>query len=130
MESRLSRCFIPGKSKNERAVVADVKLANEVRPITFKMSLICECSGSAYVELGDVKLICSIHGPRPKMGGLFSDNCQVYILYLVLFFLLLKKYMFIVISPHITTLKRLSANLNMHHGNHQMIVVSIRCQIM
>jgi ribonuclease PH len=34
-------------------------------------------SGSAYVELGDTKLQCTVRGPFPTMRGGFSDSCQV-----------------------------------------------------
>ena len=79
---RLSRCYIPSKLSRTEDIINEVnpKPTSHIRPALFKLQIIHGAAGSAYVELADAKVICSVHGPRPKMGGIFSDNCQVYIL--------------------------------------------------
>ncbi|RXK39197.1 hypothetical protein M231_03554 [Tremella mesenterica] len=36
------------------------------RPLFFKAGLIDQANGSGYVEIGGVKIACSVYGPRPK----------------------------------------------------------------
>lgn len=48
----------------------------EMRSALFKTGVVADASGSAYVEIGETKVICSIRGPRAaqRAGGSFSDS--------------------------------------------------------
>ena len=52
---------------------------NQMRPVVVELGPVAHASGSAYIQFGDTKVICSVHGPRPstKSGVVFSDLGQI-----------------------------------------------------
>lgn len=52
-------------SRPNKAARLDQRADHAVRPIFLKTGLITQASGSAYIETGSLKLICSVYGPHP-----------------------------------------------------------------
>ena len=42
----------------------DGRYPEQLRPLTIKMGIVSRAPGSAYVELGSTKLVCTAYGPR------------------------------------------------------------------
>jgi exosome complex component MTR3 len=55
---------------------SDGRISNELRKMLFELSYIKNATGSAYVELGDTKIICCIRGPHTehRSNTVFSDT--------------------------------------------------------
>lgn len=68
----LSDCFCPQFADDTR----DQPLANVDSSIKLELGLIHNVSGSAFLDFGGSKVICSIHGPyaRAAAGGVFSST--------------------------------------------------------
>lgn len=49
--------FVDGCRRDGRDV-------DEIRPVYLEMGIVNECTGSAYLEMGDTKIVCSVFGPR------------------------------------------------------------------
>lgn len=49
----------------------------ELRPIFLQTSLVPSASGSSYVEIGDLKLACSVFGPRQVKGRQYSGKAEL-----------------------------------------------------
>jgi exosome complex component RRP41 len=53
------------KRKTSKKIVrADGRKANEIRPTTIETGVIPNADGSAYIEMGDNKIIAGVYGPR------------------------------------------------------------------
>eukprot|EP01100_Stratorugosa_tubuloviscum_P002503 TRINITY_DN1583_c2_g4_i1.p1 TRINITY_DN1583_c2_g4~~TRINITY_DN1583_c2_g4_i1.p1 ORF type:complete len:329 (-),score=126.69 TRINITY_DN1583_c2_g4_i1:154-1086(-) len=61
--------------------LSDNRTFSQFRNIYMSVGLITQASGSAYVEIGKTKVICSVHGPREKKRLQFSTqgkvNCEI-----------------------------------------------------
>jgi exosome complex component MTR3 len=59
----------------------DDRAANQFRPIFTRTGVVSHAAGSAYLEVNNTKLICSIYGPRPAIGLDYADrgmlHCEV-----------------------------------------------------
>lgn len=56
----------------------DNRTAQQLRPIIYETGLVSGANGSAYLEFGGTKVICSIHGPRSSTRpSTFSDIGQL-----------------------------------------------------
>lgn len=49
----------------------------ELRPIFLQTNLVPSASGSSYVEIGDLKLACSVFGPRQVKGRQYSGKAEL-----------------------------------------------------
>jgi len=83
---------IPAFPLNDQGLRSDGRKAEEMRPIFIKTKVVTQAKGSAYLEAGDTKVMCSVFGPREvskredfSMTGAicvefkyatFSENCR------------------------------------------------------
>jgi len=61
---------------------AQASPANTLRAVHISLGEVAQAAGSAYIEVGHAKLLCTVHGPRPDARAAhFSDQgrlvCQV-----------------------------------------------------
>lgn len=49
----------------------------DLRPIFLQTNLVPSASGSSYVEIGDLKLACSVFGPRQVKGRQYSGKAEL-----------------------------------------------------
>ncbi len=54
----------PEKLIDENGLRIDKRKFNELRPISFKVGILPNCDGSAYIEMGRNKIVVGIYGPR------------------------------------------------------------------
>ncbi|KAH6568731.1 hypothetical protein BASA50_002781 [Batrachochytrium salamandrivorans] len=52
----------------------DKRRADQVRPIFTKTGIVTQANGSAYMETGNLKVICSIYGPRQSASKQYSSS--------------------------------------------------------
>ena len=55
---------VPEKLIDENGIRMDNRKYNELRPLSFKIGILPNCDGSAYIEMGGNKIIVGIYGPR------------------------------------------------------------------
>jgi exosome complex component MTR3 len=55
----------------------DNRNSDQIRPVFIKPNLIPQANGSAYIELGDTKLVVSVFGPRQNKRMAFSPSGQL-----------------------------------------------------
>lgn len=55
---------VPDKLIDENGIRMDKRKYNELRPLSFKIGVLPNCDGSAYIEMGGNKIITGIYGPR------------------------------------------------------------------
>ena len=55
----------------------DNRSYSELRPIFLQTNLVPSASGSSYVEIGDLKLACSVFGPRQVKGRQYSGKAEL-----------------------------------------------------
>ncbi|SNX87090.1 related to SKI6 - Exosome non-catalytic core component [Melanopsichium pennsylvanicum] len=55
----------------------DNRAYSELRPIFLQTNLVSSASGSSYVEIGDLKLACSVFGPRQVKGRQYSGKAEL-----------------------------------------------------
>ncbi|SPO31033.1 related to SKI6 - Exosome non-catalytic core component [Ustilago trichophora] len=55
----------------------DNRAYSELRPIFLQTNLVPSASGSSYVEIGDLKLACSVFGPRQVKGRQYSGKAEL-----------------------------------------------------
>ncbi|EST08795.1 Exoribonuclease, phosphorolytic domain 1 [Kalmanozyma brasiliensis GHG001] len=55
----------------------DKRAYAEMRPIFLQTNLVPSASGSSYVEIGDLKLACSVFGPRQVKGRQYSGKAEL-----------------------------------------------------
>ncbi|ANB15484.1 Mtr3p [Sugiyamaella lignohabitans] len=55
-----------GSSGSKETTIARTRT---IRPIFIKQSVVANASGSAYLEVEDIKLQCSVYGPKPIRGS-------------------------------------------------------------
>lgn len=55
----------------------DNRVYSELRPIFLQTNLVPSASGSSYVEIGDLKLACSVFGPRQVKGRQYSGKAEL-----------------------------------------------------
>jgi ribonuclease PH len=48
---------------------AEEKDAKSLRPVYISMGTVAQAPGSAYIEVGNCKILCSVHGPRPDAAS-------------------------------------------------------------
>lgn len=58
-ESRSPRLFVPVEAR-----VARGRAAGDCRPLFVRCGLVSQAKGSAYLEAGSTKILCSVYGPR------------------------------------------------------------------
>lgn len=64
---------------NKEGKRADGRGPEDARPIFLKADVISQAKGSAYLEMGNTKIICAVYGPREIVKRLdFSINGQLY----------------------------------------------------
>lgn len=64
---------------NENELRHDNRKLDEIRPAILNLGLISQAKGSAYYEIGNTKIICSVYGPREVMRRKdFQINGQLY----------------------------------------------------
>lgn len=74
----LSDCYYPkfvDVSDNSK----DVTSSQIASPVKLELGIVHNVSGSAYLNVGGSKIICSVHGPyaRASSGGVFSSTGQL-----------------------------------------------------
>ncbi|CBQ68972.1 conserved hypothetical protein [Sporisorium reilianum SRZ2] len=55
----------------------DKRAYADLRPIFLQTNLVPSASGSSYVEIGDLKLACSVFGPRQVKGRQYSGKAEL-----------------------------------------------------
>ncbi|SPO47573.1 related to SKI6 - Exosome non-catalytic core component [Moesziomyces antarcticus] len=55
----------------------DGRAYTQLRPIFLQTNLVPSASGSSYVEIGDLKLACSVFGPRQVKGRQYSGKAEL-----------------------------------------------------
>ena len=55
---------VPEKLIDENGIRMDKRKYNELRPLSFKIGILPQCDGSAYIEMGGNKIITGVYGPR------------------------------------------------------------------
>lgn len=55
----------------------DQRSYSQLRPIFLQTHLVPSASGSSYVEIGDLKLACSVFGPRQVKGRQYSGKAEL-----------------------------------------------------
>lgn len=55
----------------------DNRSHTELRPIFLQTNLVPSASGSSYIEIGDLKLACSVFGPRQVKGRQYSGKAEL-----------------------------------------------------
>jgi exosome complex component RRP41 len=55
---------VPEKLIDKNGLRLDKRKYNELRPLSFKVGVLPQCDGSAYIEMGGNKIIAGIYGPR------------------------------------------------------------------
>lgn len=75
----LSDCFYPQFIEDSTASDTSQVPSTSSSSIKLELGLIHNVAGSAYLDFGGSKVICSIHGPyaRATSGGVFSSTGQV-----------------------------------------------------
>ncbi len=54
----------PEKLIDENGIRIDGRKFNELRPLAFKVGVLPNCDGSAYIEMGGNKIVAGVFGPR------------------------------------------------------------------
>ena len=55
---------VPEKFIDENGIRIDGRKYNDLRPLSFKVGVLPNCDGSAYIEMGGNKIIAGVFGPR------------------------------------------------------------------
>ncbi|MHA1130231.1 MAG: exosome complex exonuclease Rrp41 [Candidatus Helarchaeota archaeon] len=55
---------VPEKLIDENGSRLDKRKYNELRPLSFKVGILPQCDGSAYIEMGGNKIMAGVFGPR------------------------------------------------------------------
>ncbi|GAC94864.1 hypothetical protein PHSY_002437 [Pseudozyma hubeiensis SY62] len=55
----------------------DQRSFSHLRPIFLQTNLVPSASGSSYIEIGDLKLACSVFGPRQVKGRQYSGKAEL-----------------------------------------------------
>eukprot|EP00290_Baffinella_frigidus_P007285 CAMPEP_0180127442 /NCGR_PEP_ID=MMETSP0986-20121125/6230_1 /TAXON_ID=697907 /ORGANISM="non described non described, Strain CCMP2293" /LENGTH=191 /DNA_ID=CAMNT_0022066935 /DNA_START=171 /DNA_END=743 /DNA_ORIENTATION=- len=69
--ARLERVRAPRKMPAGAAVKKD---AHSLRPVYMSVGTVAQAPGSAYLEVGNVKVLCSVHGPRSDAASAAFSN--------------------------------------------------------
>eukprot|EP00727_Mastigamoeba_balamuthi_P005045 m51a1_g14539 putative 3 exoribonuclease domain 1 domain containing protein (255) ;mRNA; r:953739-955243 len=64
-------------AQTDAATLRGGRSAEQFRNIFMKTGVTTQAAGSAYVELGSTKVVCSVHGPRQKARMQFSEEGRV-----------------------------------------------------
>ncbi|KAI9343520.1 3' exoribonuclease family, domain 1-domain-containing protein [Obelidium mucronatum] len=59
----------PSKTANINNNRSDGRSKEQVRPVFAKTGMVRQANGSAYLEVGGVKLVCAVYGPKPITGA-------------------------------------------------------------
>ncbi|KAG0173681.1 hypothetical protein DFQ28_009183 [Apophysomyces sp. BC1034] len=59
---------------NDNSKRLDGRSVEDVRPIFLKTGLVTQANGSAYIEVGNTKVVCAVYGPRQLKKSGFSKN--------------------------------------------------------
>ncbi|KAI8388668.1 ribosomal protein S5 domain 2-type protein [Radiomyces spectabilis] len=52
----------------------DQRSMDAIRPLFLKTGLVTQSNGSAYIEVGNTKVVCAVYGPRQLKKAAFSRN--------------------------------------------------------
>lgn len=52
----------------------DRRKDDDTRPLFCEIGVVADASGSAYIEIGKTKVMCSVQGPAAPQRGVFSDT--------------------------------------------------------